>query len=225
VWHSRSRPHTGLFYHAHTFVGVAGVLAVVPRKSCHVSLVTLESSGVMRTGVAQGLGAPAGTTYDNARMRALQLSVAVMSVMLPCAAGSLSAAETSAASVVVSARFSSRTTLRVSTSMLRFDVTGANGASASVDFSAGARTRTGAEVLLSVEQAPGIDDQIGEAESVVSFAGEGSGVLGGALHAASPAIAARWFGSGLRQGRLVFALRGAAPGCYMLPVRFVLSAP
>jgi hypothetical protein len=158
-------------------------------------------------------------------MRALQLFVAVMISTLPCVVGSVSAAETAAATVVVSAQFSSRTTLRVSTSMLRFDVTGNESAVAAVDFAAGARTHRGAEVVLSVEQARSLEGFVGDAEAAVSFSGEGSGTLAGDLSAASPAVAGRWFGSGLREGRLVFALRGAAPGCYTLPVRFILSAP
>jgi hypothetical protein len=38
-------------------------------------------------------------------------------------------------------------------------------------------------------------------------------------------VAGRWIGSGLRTGRLTFALRSAVAGTYSLPVRFVLSAP
>jgi hypothetical protein len=143
-------------------------------------------------------------------------------------ASRVSAAEAVSTSLVVSAQFSSRTTLRVSTDLLRFDVGGpGEPATASVDFSAGARTHTGAEVVLSVEQLRSVDGPGGAAdiESAISFAGEGAGTLDGALAASTPAIAGRWSGSGLRQGRLVFALRAGASGSYSVPVRFVLSAP
>lgn len=139
----------------------------------------------------------------------------------------VSAAETATTSVVVSARFCSRTSLQVSTDVLRFDlpISGQTGTSV-VDFSAGVRTHSGAEVLLSVEPLRRDMGPAGsrDAESV-SFAGQGNGTLEGVLDAASPAVAARWIGSGLRQGRLVFRMRATAAGTYFVPVRFILSAP
>jgi hypothetical protein len=148
--------------------------------------------------------------------------------LAPCLVPGAAAAETAGASVAVSVQFSSRTTLRVSTDLLRFDVTGPDEpATVAVDFAAGARTHTGAEVLLSVE--PVCDSEAlpatGEAQSAVSFSGQGNGTLSGSLHGIAPAVAGRWFGSGWRQGRLVFALHGARSGSYTLPVRFILTAP
>ncbi len=139
-----------------------------------------------------------------------------------------SAAETVSTAMTVEATFSSRTSLHVSADLLQFEIAAPGGlATAAVDFSAGARTRPEAEVVLSVEPLRGVDGPGGAAdvESSVSFAGEGGGTLSGTLGAAATAVAGRWTGSGLRRGRLVFALHAEASGRYSLPVRFVLSAP
>ena len=138
------------------------------------------------------------------------------------------AADTTAATVVVTAQFSSRTSLHVSTELLQFDVTSpGQAATVSVDFAAGARTRSGAEVILSVEPLRAVEGPGGAAdvESSVRFAGEGAGTLGGDLSVAGSSLAGRWLGSGMRTGRIVFSLRAAGSGSYMLPIRFVLSAP
>jgi hypothetical protein len=161
-------------------------------------------------------------------MRSLPIFGVVVAASVLAAASSVSAAETATASAVVSAQFSSRTSLKVSTDLLHFEVAEpGQTATATVDFAAGARTQVGAEVLLSIEQLHAVQGPGGasDLESSVSFAGEGAGTLAGALVAAGPAVAGRWIGSGLRQGRLVFALRAGASGNYMLPVRFILSAP
>jgi len=159
----------------------------------------------------------------------------LLAAVLTCAAvngasgpRTASAADAVTTSVVVTAQFSSRTSLRVSTDVLRFDVgTAGDPAAAVVDFSAGARTHTGAEVMLSVERRRSAGGLVGtEPESVVSFAGRGNGTLDGSLDSASSqAVAGRWTGSGLRHGRLVFALHAGAPGAHIVPVRFILSAP
>lgn len=160
-------------------------------------------------------------------MRSIQLLVGVaITASLLAGPSPVSAADAATTSVVVTAQFSSRTSLRVSTDLLQFDVAAPNQpATAGVDFSAGARTHSGGEVLLSIEQLGGIAGPGGasDVESSVSFAGEGDGTLDGAL--VGTAVAGRWTGSGLRQGRLVFALRAGASGNYLLPVRFILSAP
>ena len=161
-------------------------------------------------------------------MRSIPFFAAVMAASLLLAASPVSAAETATASVVVSAKFASRTSLKVSTNLLRFELAGpGQPATATVDFAAGARTLAGAEVLLSIEQLRSVEGPGGasDLDSSVSFAGEGAGTLAGALIATGPAVAGRWIGSGLRQGRLVFALRAGASGNYIVPVRFILSAP
>jgi hypothetical protein len=161
-------------------------------------------------------------------MRSILFHAGVVAAIVLAAASTVSAADAATARVVVSVQFASRTSLKVSTDLLQFEVAGPNRpATASVDFAAGARTQAGAEVLLSIEQLRAVQGPGGasDLESSVSFAGEGDGTLAGALVATAPAVAGRWLGSGLRQGRLVFALRAGASGNYILPVRFVLSAP
>ena len=161
-------------------------------------------------------------------MRSVLFFAGVVAASVLAAASPVSAAETATASAVVSAQFSSRTSLKVSTDLLHFDVAGpGQAATATVDFAAGARTQAEAEVLLSIEQLHAVQGPGGasDLEWSVSFAGEGAGTLAGALVATGSAVAGRWIGSGLRQGRLVFALRAGASGNYILPVRFILSAP
>ena len=161
-------------------------------------------------------------------MRSILFHAGVVAAIVLAAASTVSAADAATARVVVSVQFASRTSLKVSTDLLQFEVAGPNRpATASVDFTAGARTQAGAEVLLSIEQLRAVQGPGGasDLESSVSFVGEGDGTLAGALVATAPAVAGRWLGSGLRQGRLVFALRAGASGNYILPVRFVLSAP
>lgn len=140
----------------------------------------------------------------------------------------LLAADTANGAIVVNAQFSSRTSLKVSTQILQFDVAAPDQtATAAVDFSAAARTQAGAEVVLSVEPVRSVEGPGGAAdvESSMTFAGEGDGTLGGVISAAGPTVAGRWIGSGLRSGRLLFALRAAASGTYTIPMRFILSAP
>ena len=136
------------------------------------------------------------------------------------------AAETTA-SIQVHAQMSSRTALTVSTQNLHFSVTtAADGATASVDFSAAVRTHAGADVMLSIEvlHASGGGGEMA-AESGLTFAGEGEGTLAGEVAPDGPSVAARWNGSGRRNGRLVFTLRAPTAGTYTVPVRFVLAAP
>jgi hypothetical protein len=135
------------------------------------------------------------------------------------------AAESAAASVVVTAQFGSRTALKVSTELLRFDVTTAEQpAVAVVEFSAAARTRESGEVVLTVERAGALIGPGGAADVEtslwVSMPGDG-----GSLDPSAQVVAGRWVGSGKRAGQLAFRLRSAVPGMYSVPVRFVLSAP
>ena len=132
------------------------------------------------------------------------------------------------ASIAVHAQVAGRTSLTVSTQSLQFDVvTPAEAAVASVDFSAAARTHGDADVILSVGLARDIDASTGFSDTGGSliFSGEGDGTLSGVMGRTGPSVAARWTGSGRRQGRLVFALRARAAGSYAVPVRFILTAP
>ena len=140
----------------------------------------------------------------------------------------LAGQELATARIVVSAQFSSRTSLTVSSRILHFDVADpAQPAVAAVEFEAAARTATGGDVVLSVEPTRAIVGPGGAAdvETAVTFEGDGEGTVAGALDPAAASVAGRWQGSGRRSGRLIFSLRAAAPGNYTLPVRFVLSTP
>ena len=159
--------------------------------------------------------------------RVLFFTIALSSVRVLAIVAPVSAAETNA-SVVVSAQVSGRTSFKVSTDILTFDVaTSSEAATSAVDFSAGVRTHAGADVVLSVEQRCRLTGPGGATgdESAVSFTGQGEGTLDGVLATDSLTVAGRWTGSGLRQGRLVFMMRAGASGAYTLPVHFSLSAP
>jgi hypothetical protein len=135
-----------------------------------------------------------------------------------------SAADTACGSVTVVATFSSRTTLKVSSELLAFDVTGADtAATASVDFVAAARTHASGPVVLSID--PIREASSESAVSSLTFDGDGAGTTSGSVTAAASTVAGQWVGSGVRQGRLVFALRSSTLGTHIVPIRFVLSAP
>ncbi|MEX1127570.1 MAG: hypothetical protein WD227_10610 [Vicinamibacterales bacterium] len=151
-------------------------------------------------------------------------------VALVCAAAAppVHGSDSANGAVVVTARFGPRTSLTVSSRVLRFDVANPSDAvQAEVDFSAAARTQAGAEVVLSVEREQAVSGPGGAAdvETSITFTGEGNGTMAGTVEGGSPAIAGRWTGSGRRTGRLIFSLRAGASGSYTLPVRFVLSSP
>ncbi len=138
------------------------------------------------------------------------------------------AAESATASVVVTAQFGSRTSLKVSTDLLQFDVTTADqSAVATVEFSAAARTRHGGEVVLTVEQVGPLSGPGGAAdvETSLTVSVLGNGGSTGELDPSAQIVAGRWVGSGRRTGQLAFSLRSSVPGAYSVPVRFVLSAP
>ena len=153
---------------------------------------------------------------------------AFASLLVALAAPVSVAAEAATVSVPLRAEVASRTSLKVSTEVLEFaaDQPGEE-AIAVVNFSAGARTHRGGEVVLTVESIRGPDGPGGaaDAETAVTFSGEGQGTANGALLRSAPSVAGRWNGSGLRTGRLTFALRASATGAYSLPLRFVLSTP
>lgn len=127
--------------------------------------------------------------------------------------------------VTLAAHVESRTSLRVSTNTLTFVVRADGGtATASVDYTAAARTRHDAEVVLSVEPLRSVDGPGGAAdlETMLSVDSE---TTGSQPVSSMPVLAARWTGSGVREGRLTFTLRADAAGTYVVPVRVVLSVP
>jgi hypothetical protein len=153
----------------------------------------------------------------------IQVSLAVMLATWPAAAE-----ETATASVSVNVLVSSRTSLKVSSSVALFDVVEPGGAAtASIDFTAGARVVSGADVVLTVEPLRQVDGPGGAAdvETAITFFRDGDGLERGRLDTTGPTVAGRWHGSGLRSGRLSFTIRAGAAGTYSLPLRFVLSTP
>jgi hypothetical protein len=149
-------------------------------------------------------------------------------LVLAVASTGVSASERAVVTVAATAELSSRTSLTVSTDMLRFEVPDSGApATVSVEFVAGARTRAGGEVVLTVEPLQAVDGPGGAADAdvAVEFVGDGAGTGAGTLRTSAPAVAGRWTGSGRRIGRLRFSLTTATAGAYTLPVRFVLSAP
>jgi len=153
-------------------------------------------------------------------------SFVVTSAVLSVA--TIASAESASATVVVAATFSSRTSLNVSSDVLQFDVVvPGTPVAADVEFSAAARTVGGGQVVLSLEPVQELRGPHGPAavDSTLTFNGVGEGTLSGPVAPSGLTIVARWAGSGLRRGRLVFALRATAAGKYEVPLRFVLSAP
>ena len=156
------------------------------------------------------------------RPRLVSSVVSFVCVTLLASPPSVEGAESTSSTVAVVAGFGTRTSLKVSGETLQFAVTEPDApAVAVIEFSAGARTRAGDEVMLTVERLPGPDCP---EEALITFRGDGAGTVAGTLGAAGPTPVARWTGSGLRRGRLTFLLRAGA-GTYTLPIRFVLSTP
>ena len=117
----------------------------------------------------------------------------------------------------VTASLQPRVSLQVSSGVLQFDVTDATvPATATIDFTAGARAASSSEVRLVVDALPDVP-------GLLTIAGGSEGVAMGELQPETPTIAARWNGGGLRRGRLTFALRALAPGRYSVPVSLRLA--
>ena len=136
----------------------------------------------------------------------------------------VAASDTATASLHVSVSVASRTSLRVSSEILHFNVTVPSDPSvASVEVTAGARTVPGGEVVLSIDRGPTTPGA--HEGGALTFVGDGEGLTRGVLDGSAPAIAGRWTGSGRWSGRVSFALRRSRPGAYSVPVRFVLSTP
>jgi hypothetical protein len=89
---------------------------------------------------------------------------------------------------------------------------------ASIDFEAGARTRSAGHVLLVFVA------DVAAPDGTLTLVGGSDGTIPGPITDGSPAVVARWVGSGLRAGRMVFQLQ-AAPGRYEIPIRFLLETP
>jgi hypothetical protein len=127
-------------------------------------------------------------------------------------------------SLTASATFRARTSLDVSTQVLRFHVTeGSTAAEVKVSFAAGARTRTDGEVVLVFEVA-GLG---GAPQGALSIVGGSEGTIASPVHSEArdtPVVAARWAGGGMRTGSVTFRLE-APPGQYDIPIRFHVRIP
>lgn len=161
-------------------------------------------------------------------MRTLPAILASAALVSAATVAPARASETATSTVVVNVQVASRTSLKVSSDVLQFDIAQPGvPATVAIDFSAGARVASAADVVLTVEALRSLDGPGGAAdvEASMAFDGEGDGLLRGTLDVEVPAIAGRWQGSGLHQGRLLFTIRANSAGTYSLPVRFVLSTP
>jgi hypothetical protein len=159
---------------------------------------------------------------------------AAVSLFAWLASASVAAAESASVSVTVTASFASRTSLDVSTKLLHFDVVDPGSpATAAVDFNARARTQSGGEVVLAVETARSVStnrsagkrNHAATTVETITFEGTGAGTTSGVIGSASPAVAGRWTGSGVRAGQLIFTMYAPEAGSYSVPLRFVLTAP
>jgi hypothetical protein len=160
-------------------------------------------------------------------MRSPAIPLATVALAIVAASPRLSAAsETTSKTIDVRAQVAARTSLTVSTDLLRFDVTDpASPAVVTVNFVAGVRTQSGAEVILTIETVPGVNAPRGSADPVVRFSAAADGAFDTAVSAAYPVVVRRWTGSGRRTGTIAFALRAPQTGVYTVPVRFILTAP
>jgi hypothetical protein len=161
-------------------------------------------------------------------MRTLPAILASLGLLLVVPVSRADAGETATAAVRVEVHIAARTSLKVSSQVLLFNVLEPGGAAtASIDFGAAARVAAGDDVVLTVERLSDAEmpGDAADVEPMVTFAGEGAGVVAGTIRCDTPAIAGRWRGSGKREGRLVFRMQAPAAGNYSVPVRFVLSIP
>jgi hypothetical protein len=120
--------------------------------------------------------------------------------------------------LTIHASLQTATALQVSAHTLVFEVDSDGGtAVSSVDFVASARTTRSGEVILSVDAARNLEGL----DSWTLTLGE----AGTPLPANGPIAAERWIGGGTRSGRVMFTLRAAAAGRYVVPVRLSLATP
>jgi hypothetical protein len=131
------------------------------------------------------------------------------------------------AAIILRAEFKSHTSLRVSSSQLRFEIADTlDIPRVAIEFSAAARTYRDGEVALTVEPVGSLQgpDSGPPADLMVQYDAEGG--RAGSLSDAAPHVVGQWVGGGVREGRVWFTLRGArAPGVYVLALKFALSAP
>lgn len=124
--------------------------------------------------------------------------------------------------LTIRANLGTFTALKVSSHVLVFDVGTEEGTVAcAIDYVASARTQRAGEVILSVETSTSVEEPRGSTDvrSVLTLGEHGTPL------ADAPVVARRWTGGGTRAGRLVFTLRAAAAGHYVIPIHISLSTP
>ena len=162
------------------------------------------------------------------RSRDVLTTLTILLLTLVPGASSAAAEDVASKNVTVNVSLATRTSLKVSTQLLQFDLTRPGDiATAALEFTAASRTPAGSDIVLTVEPERGLEGPGGAAdvESDLRFTGEGGGMLAGSVAIGQSTIVGRWQGSGLREGRVIFTLRASAAGSYSLPVRVVLSTP
>ena len=160
-------------------------------------------------------------------MRSRHVPILVLWTLLGVTASS-AAQDIARATVSVNAQFAPRTSLKVSSELLQFDLARpGDAAPAAIEFSAGARTPSQGEIVLSVEPLRGLSGPGGAADvdATITVSGEGDGLIPTRLDSTRTTVVGRWHGSGLHHGRLVFTLNATTAGTHSMPVRFVLSTP
>jgi hypothetical protein len=133
------------------------------------------------------------------------------------------------ATLTMTASLDTRTSLRVSSSQVRFElVDGTPPAPVFVEFTVAARVRANTDVVLTVEavgRLEGPSENTSTSEDVVLWF-QGEGARAGTLTEGVPHVAGAWKGSGVRRGRVAFGLRGTlAAGEYLQALHFVVSTP
>jgi hypothetical protein len=127
--------------------------------------------------------------------------------------------------VLVSAAVGATSVLRVSAEHAVFTLLpGQQAATATVDYSAFARTENGAQVVLLIEPLAAAEEPGGAADVETALSFQREGALSG-LVPGTPTVAGRWTGSGSRHGRIALTLRAEIPGTYVVPVRLSLVTP
>ena len=135
-------------------------------------------------------------------MRNSRLLLTVLTLAL-CASAA-AAEDVATGSITVNVSVASRTSLKVSSRVLNFDVTQPGAHRHRRDGVHGRRAAgSGADVVLTVEPLHGLDGPGGAADvdTALSFVGEGEGLLAGSVAMAQSTVVGRWQGSGLRAGR------------------------
>ena len=149
-------------------------------------------------------------------------SAAVVLALLLC--GSVAQAQSvRTGRLALNTTIAQRSSVRISTSVLQFEVVeGGVAAEAVVSYRVAVRTRPDGGVRLTVEPARTLEAGDGRVTAGLAVVC-GADAVAPALAVGTPQPVARWRDSGMREGRLRCRLEGTAlPGRYSLPVKFAV---